>query len=81
MLSHRMIPFGTHQVRAEAQRMQPRVQRLEAVGQDRVAGNRIDAVVDRAIDAIVARQVVAGVRLLHLPLQRAEFGEIGVGHA
>ena len=59
--------FAGIEVRAEAQRMQPRVQGPVGVRQDRIAGDGVDAVVDRAVDPVIGRQVVARVRRLPFP--------------
>ena len=81
MFRHGPVPLGAVQVGAEAQRMQTRIERAVSLGQHRVGGDGVEAVVDGAIDAVVRRQVTPPVGPLQIALQRLEVVEIGVGHA
>ena len=81
MFRHRPIPFGAVQVGAKAQRMQARIERAVSLGQHRIGGDEVEAVVNGAIDAVVARQVAPAVGLLQVALQGLEVVEVGVGDA
>ena len=80
MFCNRLVPFGAVEIGAEPQRMQARIERAIGLAQHGIAGDGVQPVVDRAIDAIVGWKIVPGMRGFHFRLQRAQIGDVVVGH-
>ena len=60
--------------------MQAGIEGAVGLPQHRVARDGVQPIMDGAVDAVIRRQVVLGVRRLHFRLQRAEIGDVVVGH-